>query len=1313
MLDARMDSPKTSPSGPYPSSTPGSTYATELPYPEELQSLLTGRYIVEQFLGQGGMGAVYRGQQLPLRRPVAIKILRKRSLDVDDEFGFEERFRREAFAMAALTHPNIVQVYDCGDAGEEFLFISMELVEGGDLSDAIKIGAVTPQRALELIGPICDGLQAAHDRGLVHRDIKPANIFLTSDGKPKVADFGLAKKFDAKNTMMTKTGLGMGTPDYAAPEQYEGIPDIDHRADIYALGVMFYQMLTGSLPRGAYKAPSQRVHVDPRLDAVVAKAMEQDRNERYQSAADLKAEVVHIVNTWMQESTPAPEVNPSPPDTAQRTSTQKPVRTGPIVPRPQTRPIHSSSPPMEEKKSGLGLVMALLVCTMIAVGTFYVLKKPSANESSRSSAATNAGTQPPSGIGNTTAPTDIASILTSTDLEWSDPVKLEKVSSPGGDFSPTLSADGLVLVFSSIRPGSQRSDLYEARRISTAEEFAEALPITELNTADNEGTPSLSGDGLTMVFNKAPDRSPSDIYETHRRDRNSPWSPPVSVGPNVNSPDHEMGRLSTDALTMIISSARAGGAGGNDVYRSRRDSLDSPWGPIESFPADINTPASEIYATLSADNKTLLFVRADPNQKGSTPLFLGTLQPSGLYTSQEIAWPGTKMGFGHWLAPDGRTMIFCQAAPDSTTSSDLWQMQRVPKGTTRHDPPATMASTQTSQGAKTTVESSQAEIFAGHRYQFISAKGLTYSEAKAKAESMGGHLATVTSKEENDFMVKTFFRYFATLHQQVWLGAMREKPGPEGWAWCTGEPFTYKAWVPGDESSNIVGPALAYISDGSTLRWNDFEALENRGLVDKYIVGFMVEWENPDGTGSKPASAIPMATVANENDPRLAQLKAGFQARYEEDVQKPFRTALAALNQSYVTNGIARAREAAQTQGQIANVAALDAEKAAVMSDKGVPTQDDANTPEVLKKLRTTYRDAVAKLNVERQKNAGPLYDIYTGALSNYISELTRQNKIAEAKEVQNLKDEITKEKQALVDGTPLPETLNERAALPPSATDKATAKQIVQWALSAGGSVAIERAGREEVLTSLNQLPSGSFDVVRIILETQPAADLVNDQSLLQYVASATKLRQFRVVNCSGVTDAGMAAFANLPDIEEITFMWGPNSAKKFNRSITDACFTHLSALKKLRNLQLSSTSVRGAALSKLSAAENLTVLNLAMCALTEEGLTQISRLTNLKQLWIWGNRVTDDQLAHLKPLTNLELLDLNGVGINGEGLVHIMGMTKLRDLNVMGCRSNAFLPFVRQIETLRYLQANGTKVTAAEWEDLKAARPNLRINK
>jgi serine/threonine protein kinase/Leucine-rich repeat (LRR) protein len=322
--------------GTQPSAQP---FAVELPYPEELQALLGGGYVIEKFIGQGGMGAVYQGLQMPLKRPVAVKILIK---GTGEDYAFEERFKREAYAMAALTHPHIVQVYDCGNAGEQFLFISMELVQGGDLSDALKASQITPDIALKLMPQICDGLQAAHERGIVHRDIKPANIFLTADGRAKVADFGLAKKLNVGATMVTKTGLGLGTPDYAAPEQFENLPDIDHRADIYSLGVMFYQLLTGRLPRGAWKVPSARAAIDPRLDDVVLKAMESDRAERYQSAAELKADILKItVQPGLTGPIPVAVTRSASVPLGKTASTAGlkqavpvPTRSGPMAPRP-------------------------------------------------------------------------------------------------------------------------------------------------------------------------------------------------------------------------------------------------------------------------------------------------------------------------------------------------------------------------------------------------------------------------------------------------------------------------------------------------------------------------------------------------------------------------------------------------------------------------------------------------------------------------------------------------------------------------------------------------------------------------------------------------------------------------------------------------------------------------------------------------------------------------------------------------------------------------------------------------------------------
>lgn len=346
-----------------------SHYVPELPLAEELQAMLGGGYVVEGFLGQGGMGAVYRGLQMPLRRPVAIKILAKGG--GGDDFAFEERFKREAYAMASLMHPNVVQVYDCGDAGPDHLFISMELLEGGDLSDALRTGQVTPDGALKLILQICDGLQAAHERGIVHRDIKPANIFLTQAGQAKVADFGLAKSFDAQGSFMTKTGMSMGTPDYASPEQFSADPDLDHRADIYSLGVMMYQLLTGVLPRGNYRPASTRAGTDPRIDGVLAKAMEHDRADRQQSIAELKRELLSILHSAPPappRATPPAAQPPRNRTTAPATRAARPPGPRQPVPRPPTR----RQAPRSEGSTFLSRVFIVGFLSFVAAGSLRI-----------------------------------------------------------------------------------------------------------------------------------------------------------------------------------------------------------------------------------------------------------------------------------------------------------------------------------------------------------------------------------------------------------------------------------------------------------------------------------------------------------------------------------------------------------------------------------------------------------------------------------------------------------------------------------------------------------------------------------------------------------------------------------------------------------------------------------------------------------------------------------------------------------------------------------------------------------------------------
>jgi predicted Ser/Thr protein kinase len=239
-----------------------------------------------ELLGRGGMGIVYKARQPSLDRVVALKIL---PLSTARDSGFEERFTREARALARLNHPHIVTIHDFGQTAGLFYFI-MEYVDGVNLRQLMHSEKLSPRQALSIVPQICDALQYAHDEGIVHRDIKPENILLDKKGRVKIADFGLAKVLGANslNYTLTSAQQTMGTPHYMAPEQFQAAADVDHRADIYSLGVVFYEMLTGQLPLGRFAPPSRKAEVDRRLDDVVLRALEKEPADRYQHVSEVK-----------------------------------------------------------------------------------------------------------------------------------------------------------------------------------------------------------------------------------------------------------------------------------------------------------------------------------------------------------------------------------------------------------------------------------------------------------------------------------------------------------------------------------------------------------------------------------------------------------------------------------------------------------------------------------------------------------------------------------------------------------------------------------------------------------------------------------------------------------------------------------------------------------------------------------------------------------------------------------------------------------------------------------------------------------------
>ena len=270
-----------------------------------------------EVLGHGGMGTVFKANQTKLDRLVAVKIIRP---ETASDPAFAERFMREAKTLARLNHPSIVGVHDFGEIdlaaasanfdepvrGTLFYFI-MEYVDGANLRQLMQSGQISPELALGIVQQVCDALQYAHEEGVVHRDIKPENIMLDTKGRVKIADFGLAKLAYGSGNDWTLTGTHqvMGTPRYMAPEQMAGSRDVDHRADIYSLAVVFYEMLTGTIPMGHFAPPSKKAAVDVRFDEVILQAMATEPDLRFQSVRDLRAGLDQIASGVVGEPNPS------------------------------------------------------------------------------------------------------------------------------------------------------------------------------------------------------------------------------------------------------------------------------------------------------------------------------------------------------------------------------------------------------------------------------------------------------------------------------------------------------------------------------------------------------------------------------------------------------------------------------------------------------------------------------------------------------------------------------------------------------------------------------------------------------------------------------------------------------------------------------------------------------------------------------------------------------------------------------------------------------------------------------------------------
>lgn len=588
--------------------TSGARIAFIPPAPQDLIGL-PDDLRVDSLIGCGGMGAVYKAHQAKLERFVAIKIM---PLTASDDPAFAERFLREAQVLARLNHPHIVAVYDTGRTSS-FLYITMEFVDGASLRDLISAGRLSAGEALRLVPQICQAMQYAHDHGIVHRDIKPENVLIDQQGRVKVIDFGIARLArslpgGAEHLTLTQPDARLGTARYIAPEQLRSPGSVDHRADIYSLGVLFYEMLTGEVPAVDFQPPSRKSDVDRRVDPIVSRSLRESPDQRYQRAADLGRDVERL-------GIPAP-----------RRALQWVllllllsvlIVAGTLTPRLLSRtarsapasPMAADSTPAADPQWADAENLGPLVNAPGYTSHPYL----SADSLLLLFESTRAG-----GMGSY----DLWQCQRQAiDAPWDEPQNLgPAINTERMELNPCISPDGLTLIFAR-NISSNDLDLLEAHRAGKQTPWDPPTALgPDVNTPGSEGGPCISADGLTLWFHRDGDglwscrrASPTALFDAAR---------PLRVIPDPSARDP---RISADGLLLIWSASTSDGPGTrpkSEFWCATRKTPATPFSPPRRFAPELHTGYLDLSPFLSPDARTLLFDSNRPGGLGAQDLWV-------------------------------------------------------------------------------------------------------------------------------------------------------------------------------------------------------------------------------------------------------------------------------------------------------------------------------------------------------------------------------------------------------------------------------------------------------------------------------------------------------------------------------------------------------------------------------------------------------------------------------------------------------------------------------------------------------------------
>lgn len=1376
----RVSAEDPAPHSPTPSNyqrTTGGHLKWRAPTPERLQEMLPG-YEVIMMLGAGGMGAVYKGRQRSLDRLVAIKILPPEAAG-DEESKFVERFKNEARTMAKLNHPGIVNVYDFGETSEGQLYFVMEFVDGTDVAKMIlSQGKLPPEHALAITAHVCDALAYAHKHGVVHRDIKPANVLINMEGAVKVADFGLARMEEpGQSSGLTKTGVAMGTPDFVSPEALVMGSKVDGRADLYAVGVMLYNMLTGEVPRGFFQLPSQKTGSDPRFDGIVRRAMEQDREQRYQTAAEVRRDLdviltMPLVQAGGQSSAAIP-MQKLPP---------KPVASGPAPRQGKGAPANqlgreqkaggdeSSDTVVPASKKNLGPIIGIAATAVIAAGLFFFFKHKTPPAPTASNAATppaSSGTmkpapkatpkvasplppQPPS-----PGPLPVAVAKQTIDLlALTDPAK-DRIPVPSMVGKNEWKREGTDLVFQSDGKSGKLAAPVAIMAKDYEIEFR-AVQVKGKNRIHMD-VPLGGGRIVPITLNGQNSR----VINDREGESWGPWTSFVHVKVRVIDGEGPRDRI---VVTRVNDSAILADWFGwnNSVAKAGEAHPDFPTEAVPSVFVRDQPYAVEKWTLSVFDGRAkVLRESATPLATNSQPaqivpptgfltfnghLYLLMMEPTDLKGAAKTASdlgghlatitsqaehdflvnaigrrlaPRTQIWLGGLLKPadasftrwdTGEEATFQNwadgMAPDKrpvrdlrlfATSPDLrwgqthsksyaflveWDDDVIPPAKSA-DPASLigwnkalpdLAEEITKKGGKGAAADGSivvrlgtypllpapvADVAVRGRYQGkfdlmlrgdgtagirlrFHDRGMTVSriapDGKTLSEDRGG--AGFTAPSEHRFIAAA-----AGKALRVWMD----------------DTLVADLALPSAETGQVhvasFGPPVT------------IHELELALIPGNFTTLPLVPAQTPKLAANKPEEPAPPpqapAALIVPDDPRMAQLEAGFQAACKRDAHEPHDKAIATLNQSYL-GAIGRSRAAAQAQGSLVLVTALDAEKARITSGQALPPEDVGGTPEALIQLRQTYRATAAKHAADRDKAIVPLYDKYLAALDAYVAELTRTNAIEKATTIKTFRDALATKKPVISDNpSPVAPTGSKALTEPKSSAANPSAADIrgstwtaaAKWVLSVGGTLQGVRNGKQFPINSEKDVLGGRFDIAHVDIRANPNSASIKDDDF----SRLAPLKELKSIRLDGI-QAGDAAFAFVRTTPALT-----SFAVTANDKVTDAVFEHLAAAKEINSLQFQKCSrITGVGLAKLACLPKLDNVWLST-GLTDAGLKELAPAVAITNLVLGNTNITDEGLEVVLPqLRNLKNLDVQWCpGVTGSSFVHLKGLTVLTVLS------------------------------------------------